>query len=182
MKRIGKYTLELEKECYFIGRSSLVGDREKKGAFQKYMKNTITDDRMREKTFEKGERKMLEIITKNAIKNAGLKMNNVDIYLGGDLTNQIVTTNYVAENLQIPFVGIYSACSTITACIGLAGALIDSGGFDNILCSSISHFSSAERQYRYPLEFGNQRQSYSQWTVTAGGGFVLSTKKSNIIL
>lgn len=180
MKRIGKYTLELEKDCYLLGRGSLVGDKENKGAFQKYMKNTIKDDRMGEKTFEKGERKMLEIITKSAVKNAGLKNRDIDLYLGGDLTNQIVTTNYVAEILEIPFVGIYSACSTITACLGIGATMIESGGFNNILCSSISHFSSAERQYRYPLEFGNQRQSYSQWTVTAGGGFVLSTKVSNI--
>ncbi len=180
MKRIGKYTLELEKECYLIGRASLVGEKEKSGTFQKYMKDIIKDDRMGEKTFEKGERKMLEIITKKAIKSSGLKNSEVELFLGGDLSNQIVTTNYVAELLEIPFIGVYSACSTITACLGLAGALIDSGGFNNILCSSISHFSSAERQYRYPLEFGNQRQSYSQWTVTGGGGFIVSTKKSNL--
>ena len=91
--------------------------------------------------------------------------------------NQIVSSNYVAESMQVPFVGIYSACSTITASIGIGSCLLDAGGFKNILCSTISHFSAAERQYRYPLEFGNQRQCYSQWTVTAGGGFVLSTKK-----
>ena len=180
MKRIGKYTLEVERGCYIIGKSSLVGDKEKGGTFKKYMKHFISDDRMGEKTFEKGERKMLEIIAKEAVKNSTLKLSEIDLFLGGDLTNQIVTTNYVAEKLAVPFVGIYSACSTITACLGVAGALIDAGGFTNILCTSISHFSSAERQYRYPLEFGNQRQSYSQWTVTAGGGFVISTRPSNI--
>ena len=117
-----------------------------------------------------------------ALKRAEIDAGDVNLFLGGDLMNQIVSTNYVAEHLQIPFVGIYSACSTLTASLGVGAILIESGGFENILCSTISHFSSAERQYRYPLEFGNQRQCYSQWTVTAGGAFVLSTNKSNMII
>lgn len=180
MKRIGNQTLELEKECFIIGRGSLVGEKEKSGTYKKYMKTATNDDTMGEKTFEKSERKMLTIINNNAVKDAGLKVEDIDIYLGGDLMNQLVSSNYVAENMQVPFVGIYSACSTITASIGIGASLIESGGFNNVLCSTISHFSSAERQYRFPLEFGNQRQSYSQWTVTAGGGFVLSNEKSPI--
>ena len=180
MKRIGKQTLEVVNNCYIIGRGSLVGEKENKRKIKKYMEHSTDDDKMGEKTFEKGERKMLRLINKRAIKNAELLVDDIDIYLGGDLMNQLVSSNYVAEVLQVPFVGIYSACSTITASIGIAASLIDGGGFKNILCSTISHFSSAERQYRYPLEFGNQRQSYSQWTVTAGGGFVISSKKSPI--
>ena len=180
MKRIGNQTLELSNSCFIIGYSSLAGEKEKNGTYKKYFKNSVKDDRMGEKTFEKGERKMLSIINEEAVKNAKLKDDDIDLYLGGDLMNQLVSSNYVAEMLQVPFVGIYSACATITASIGIASCLIDGGGFNNILCSTISHFSAAERQYRYPLEFGNQRQSYSQWTVTAGGGFVLSKKSSDI--
>ena len=180
MKRIGKQTLVVEKECFVVGRGSLVGNKEKTGTYKNYMKYSVDDDKMGEKTFEKGERKMLEVINNSAIKDAGLKKQDIQLYLGGDLMNQLVSSNYVAEKLQVPFVGIYSACSTITASLALGAALIDGGGFDNVLCSTISHFSSAERLYRYPLEFGNQRQCYSQWTVTAGGGFVLSKKKSEI--
>lgn len=180
MKRIGNQTLELEKNCYIIGRGSLFGEKEKTGSYAKYIDASINNDRMGEKTFEKGERKMLSIINKNALKDARLSGQEIDIYLGGDLMNQLVSSNYVAEMLQVPYVGIYSACATITASLGLGACLIDGGAFSNILCSTISHFSSAERQYRFPLEFGNQRQCYSQWTVTAGGGFVLSTKKSSL--
>ncbi len=180
MKRIGLYTLMFEKDCYIIGRAALVGEKEKNGTYKKYMNNTIENDKMGEKTFEKGERRMLEHINNKTIKDAKLKPENIELYLGGDLMNQLVSSNYVAEMLQIPFVGIYSACATITASLGMAACLIESGGFENILCSTISHFSSAERQYRYPLEFGNQRQCYSQWTVTAGGGFIVSNNKSNV--
>lgn len=178
MRKIGKYTLELENGCYVIGKSSLVGRKEKNGAFGNYFFNVVEDDKMGELTFEKGERKMLSVINDNAIKDANLTAEDIDLYLGGDLMNQIISSNYSAEKLQIPFVGIYSACATIASSLGIAACLIDGGGFSNILCSTISHFSSAERQYRYPLEFGNQRQCYSQWTVTGGGGFVLSKNKS----
>lgn len=180
MKRIGKQTLVLDNDCYIIGRGSLVGEKERNGIYSKYMNSYTKDDKMGELTFEKGERKMLEKINEFAIDDSKLTIDDIDIYLGGDLMNQLVSSNYVAEILQVPFVGIYSACATITASIGMAATLIDGGGFNNILCSAISHFSSAERQYRFPLEFGNQRQSYSQWTVTAGGGFVVSNKKSDI--
>ena len=180
MKRIGNQTLALENGCYIVGRAALVGEKETNGTYRKYMKSSVENDKMGEKTFEKGERRMLEHINKMTIKDAKLRAEDIDLYLGGDLMNQLVSSNYVAEGLQIPFVGVYSACATITASIGIAACLVETKGFENILCSTISHFSSAERQYRYPLEFGNQRQCYSQWTVTAGGGFIVSNKKSPI--
>lgn len=178
MKRLGKQTLEVEGDCYVLGRGALVGEKEKNGTYKKYMKNSVSDDKMGEKSFEKGERKMLDIVNSYALKDAKIKEKDVQLYLGGDLMNQLVSSNYIAEKMQVPYVGVYSACSTITATLGLGACLMDAGGFDNILCATISHFSSAERLYRYPLEFGNQRQCYSQWTVTAGGAFVLSSKKS----
>ena len=180
MKRIGNQTLELENDCFIVGRSAVVGQKEKCGSYADYMNDFVDDDKMGESTFEKGERKMLEKINAAAIKDAKINVKDVQLYLGGDLMNQLVSSNYVAEKMQVPYVGVYAACSTITATLGLAACLFDAGGFDNVLCSTISHFSSAERLYRYPLEFGNQRQCYSQWTVTAGGGFVLSSKKSHI--
>lgn len=180
MKVVKKYVYEIEGDCGIIGFSELVGEKEKQGIFGKFFHDAVFDDKMGEKTFEKGERRMLQRVCDYALKNAKISSSEINVFLGGDLMNQLVSTNYVAEYLQIPFVGIYSACSTLTSSLGVAACLIESGGFSNILCSAISHFSSAERQYRYPLEFGNQRQCYSQWTVTAGGAFVLSNKKSEI--
>lgn len=181
MKLINKYVYELENCCGIIGNAEIVGQKEKLGTFGSYFSNVADDDRMGESSFEKGERRMLLSICENAVRNAKLKEKEIQLYLGGDLMNQLVSSNYTAEKLQIPFVGIYSACATITASLALGALLIDSG-MNNILCSAISHFSSAERQYRYPLEFGNQRQCYSQWTVTAGGAFVLSKEKCKIAI
>lgn len=180
MRVIKKFVYELENYCGVFAHAELVGEKEKQGVFGKFFVDAVDDDKMGEKTFEKGERRMLERICGLAMKKAKLKPDDIDLFLGGDLMNQLVSTNYVAEKLQIPFVGVYSACSTLTASLGVGASLIDGGGFKNILCSAISHFSSAERQYRYPLEFGNQRQCYSQWTVTGGGAFVLSNKKSDV--
>ncbi len=180
MKLIQKFVYEVEGNCGIVGFSELVGEKEKRGILGKYFHDSVSDDKMGEKTFEKGERRMLKKICDSALKESLLSSENINLFLGGDLMNQLVSTNYVAENLQIPFVGIYSACSTLTSSLGIAACLMESGGFSNILCSAISHFSSAERQYRFPLEFGNQRQCYSQWTVTAGGAFVLSNQKSEI--
>lgn len=180
MKVIKKFVYELEGDCGIIGNAELVGEKEKQGVFSKYFSDSVSDDKMGEKTFEKGERKMLGKVCELAIKNSKITNEDVSVFLGGDLMNQLVSTNYIAEKIQVPFVGVYSACSTLTASLGIGAALVESGGFKNVLCSAISHFSSAERQYRYPLEFGNQRQCYSQWTVTAGGAFVISNKKTDI--
>ena len=109
MKRIGNQTLEIESECFVIGKASIVGDKEKLGSFKSYFSDVAKDDKMGEITFEKGERKMLDVINKKAISSAKLKSKDIDIYLGGDLMNQLVSSNYAAEVLQIPFVGIYSA-------------------------------------------------------------------------
>lgn len=179
MKVIKKFVYELENDCYVLGSAELVGDKEKQGVFCKYFCDSVVDDKLGEKTFEKGERRMLERVCEAVIRKSKMSSEDVDLFLGGDLMNQIVSTNYVAEKLQIPFVGVYSACSTLTASLGVGALLID-GGLKNILCSAISHFSSAERQYRYPLEFGNQRQCYSQWTVTAGGAFLIGNNKTDI--
>jgi len=180
MKVLKKYVYELDGFCGVSGFAELVGNKEKLGVFGRYFQDSVSDDKMGEKTFEKGERRMLDKVCEMALKRAKIDAGDVNLFLGGDLMNQIVSTNYVAEHLQIPFVGIYSACSTLTASLGIGAILVEGGGIPNVLCSAISHFSSAERQYRYPLEFGNQRQCYSQWTVTAGGAFVLSNKKSEI--
>jgi len=97
------------------------------------------------------------------------------------LMNQLVSSNYTAEEIRVPFLGLYNACATMTESLIVGGVFIESGGAKNVVCATGSHFSTAERQYRYPLEFGNQRQSYAQWTVTGVGATVLSSfANSNI--
>ena len=93
----------------------------------------------------------------------------------GDLLNQITTSSYTARQLEIPHFGLYGACSTMTESLSLGAMIVDGGFANNVVCATSSHFASAERQFRFPLEYGNQRNFSSQWTVTGAGATVLST-------
>lgn len=181
MKKIGMQTYEVERDISIVSNVSLVGSKEGQGPLRKYFHYIEQDDKMGEKTFEKGERKMFYKTITSAIKKSGVEKEKIDLYVGGDLMNQLVSSNYTAGELEIPFLGLYSACATMTESLIIASTFLDGGGMKNIVCATGSHFSTAERQYRYPLEFGNQRQSYAQWTVTGiGSTFLSSEKKSRV--
>ncbi len=181
MKKIGLQTYEIEKNISVIATTSLVGNKEGQGPLADYFDFIEKDDKMGEKTFEKAERTMFLKALSDVIKKAGLKKEQVDLYVGGDLMNQLVSSNYVASELQIPFLGLYNACATMTESLIVGASMLEAGGAKNVMCATGSHFSTAERQYRYPLEFGNQRQSYAQWTVTGVGATMLSsTHSSNV--
>lgn len=181
MKKIGNQTYELEMNVSLVKGVSLVGRKEGEGPLSDYFDFIEKDDKMGEKTFEKGERKMFFKTISECIKKSGLKKDEIDLYVGGDLMNQLVSSNYTASELEIPFLGLYNACATMAESYIIGSTFLETGGLKNVICATGSHFSTAERQYRYPLEFGNQRQSYAQWTVTGVGATVLSTEtKSNV--
>lgn len=157
-----------------IGSYSIVGQKEGEGPVGKYFDKTIIDAKIGEKTFENAEIRMLTDAINGAISAAGIRKNDVDLMISGDLLNQVTSSNYVARSFDSPYLGVYSACSTMTEALNLASTFIDGGKFDTIACSTASHFATAERQYRYPLEYGCQRPPYSQWTVTGAACSILS--------
>lgn len=159
-----------------IGSYSIGGPLESKGPIKDYLSYQLKDDTLGEKSFEKAERKLLEHIIFGAIDNAGLKLEDVDVLLGGDLLNQIISSSFSARKFGITFIGLYSACATMVESLALGSCLVDREVFGKVCCATASHFSSAERQYRFPLELGNQRPPTSQWTVTGGGATILSSK------
>ena len=173
-KKIGKATYILSSPVYFLGNAALTGEKEAKGPLGKYIDRVCKDDTMGEESFEKAERKMMQEVVFNAMTNAGLKEEDVDVFIGGDLLNQIVTTSYTARQYNIPFLGVYGACSTMAESLIVGASLIDGGFAGNVICATGSHFSASERQFRNPLELGSQRQTYSQWTVTGMGASALS--------
>ena len=134
---------------------------------------TFTDDTLGQKSWERAEAKMLERAADLALSKAKVYADGVDVFLGGDLLNQIVSSGYTARQLGIPFLGLYGACSTMAESLLLGAMLIDGGFADTALCATCSHFSTAERQYRFPLELGNQRTPTAQWTVTGAGATLL---------
>jgi len=170
----GKQTVTFKNPPHIQGRMSVVGAKEGKGPLGKYFHKVLDDDKMGEKTFENAEIKMLTTAIDGAVKDSGLKTKDIDLIISGDLLNQVTTSNYVAREYHVPYLGIYSACSTMTEALNLASTFISAGHFENVLCSTASHFATAERTYRYPLEYGCQRPPYAQWTVTGAGCTVLS--------
>ena len=173
-------TIKLKQGAYILGNYSIVGPLEGKGPLKDYFDYILKDDTLKEKTFEKSERKLLYNLINGAIDKSGLQLNEMDYFFGGDLLNQIVSSSYTARELELPFLGLYSACATMTESLGLAAIFIDNKLANNVVAGTCTHFSSAERQYRFPLELGNQRPPTAQWTITGGGACVVSNIKSNI--
>ena len=173
-KKIGDQTFELTNKPTIIAASCFVGEKESFGPVGSYLNNFTTDDTMGQTSFEKAERKFFEEALKGALKNANLKPTDIDYMVGGDILNQLISINYTARDYQIPLVGVYGACSTMSESLAVAAGLMSGGVGTKVICLTGSHFSAAERQYRNPLEFGNQRQTYSQWTATGAGAVVLS--------
>ncbi|MGI6228218.1 MAG: stage V sporulation protein AD [Christensenellales bacterium] len=174
--KIGKQTYLIDKPVYIVGNFSIVGPKEGEGSFGKYFGLVLNNDLWGEKSFEKCEIKMHRETILRAIYSSGLNENQIDAVMGGDLLNQIIATNFAAKDIDSIYLGIYGACSTFGEALGLASLLIATEQMKTITCSTSSHFSSAERQYRFPLELGNQRTPTAQWTVTGAGCSVLSAE------
>ena len=156
-----------------IATGSIAGPKECEGVVGKYVDKTLLDDMFGESTYEKAECKMLTYAISKTIENAGMDEKQVDMLISGDLLNQIISASFAARDFDFPFLGVYGACSTLAESYALAATLVDGGYAKKVVAATGSHFSSAERQYRYPLELGNTRPPQAQWTVTgAGGAFI----------
>ncbi len=177
--RIGKQTFKFEK-VYLKEGAAVVGEKEGRGPLKESFDKILQDDRFGEKSFEKAERKIFKEALMLAQKKAGLKNEDIDMILGGDLLNQIISASFASRDMNIPFFGLYGACSTICESILLASCMVDGGFAENALCAASSHFSSAERQYRFPLEYGCQPTPTSQWTVTGAGCSVVTSSPSQV--
>ena len=173
MKQTGSSTLLFENRPYVLSAASVAGKAEEKGPYGHVFDEIMEDDRLGEKTFEQGERKMLLKALYRTMTKAGLPMEEAGCLLAGDLLNQIVTASYAARELAIPYLGLYGACSTMTEALLLGATLVDGGYRDRALCAACSHFSTAERQYRFPLEMGTTAPPHSQRTVTGAGAVLL---------
>lgn len=163
-----------------ISTSSVAGPKECEGIVGSYVEIPLADDMFGESTFEKAECKMLSTVIDGAIKNAGLLRSQVDVLFSGDLLNQIISASFAARDFDIPFLGLYSACSTMSESIFLSAAMVNAGYCKRAVAATGSHFASAERQYRYPLEQGTTRPPQSQWTVTGAGACLISDEGDGV--
>ncbi len=157
-----------------VATSTIAGTKECAGIIGRYVETALSDDMFGESTYEKAECKMLSHVIDGAIANAGLNRHEVDMIVSGDLLNQIISASFAARDFSVPFLGVYGACSTMAESLAVAATFIDGGYCDRVVAATGSHFASAERQYRYPLELGTTRPPQSQWTVTGAGGALVA--------
>ena len=174
------HTLIFRNAPRIIATGTIAGPKECAGIVGEFVDRQLSDDMFGEYTFEKAECKMLSTAIDTAIENAGLKRSDIDVLFSGDLLNQIISASFAARDFDIPFLGVYSACSTMSESMLLAAAMVNAGYAKRAVAATGSHFASAERQYRYPLEQGTTRPPQSQWTVTGAGGCVIADKGEGI--
>ncbi len=173
-KCVGRRTVKFNCPPQILSGGTIVGDMEGEGPLGSYFDIILEEDTWGEKTWEKAERKMFEQAVRKALEKANLSVLSIDVLLGGDLLNQIISANFAARELEMPFLGLYGACSTMAESLLLGGMLIDGGYAARVACAATSHFSTAERQYRLPLEMGGQNTPTAQRTVTGAGCTILS--------
>ena len=160
-----------------ISSAAIGGKMESEGPRGDYFDKINEDPYMSADTFERGESQLQKQAVIHAVQKARLTNEDIDVMFGGDLLNQCVGTTYGTRDFEIPFLGIYGACSTMAEGLLLASIFVDGGYAEKALAVTSSHFCTAERQYRFPLNYGGQRTPTSQYTATAGGALVVSTKE-----
>ncbi len=175
----GKSTLILDNQPSIVASASVVGKKEGEGPCSKNFDMIIDDGYFGETTWEKAESKLQKTAVNLALKKNNLTPNDIDILFAGDLLNQCIGSVYGMRDFKIPFVGLYGACSTMAESLIMASLFIE-GGFAKRTCAvTSSHFCSAERQFRFPLEYGCQRTPTAQWTATASGCAILEKHQEN---
>ena len=178
MQKIGKQTIKFDTPPTILETASIVGPKEANGPLAKYFDQCLQDEFWGEKTWEKAESKILKETCNLAITKSGIPQEQIDFCFAGDLLNQCISTNFGLRESNIPFFGIFGACSTFVESMCLGSVFVEGNAAQNVLCATSSHFCSAEKQFRFPLELGNQRPPSAQWTVTGSGAVVL-TKTGN---
>lgn len=173
-------TLQFKNDIFVQSTGTVVGPKEAEGPLKTTFDKFYDELYCGEDTWELAERKLMSEAIDICLEKANKKSEEMDFFLGGDLLNQNITASYVAREKEIPYFGLFNACSTSMEGIILAAVLIDGEFANHVMTAVSSHFSTAERQFRFPTEFGGQKPSTAMWTVTGSGAAYVSKKKSNI--
>ena len=179
-KRQGERTILFENGVYVHSFAAVAGKKEGEGPMRDWFDKVFTDEYMQEKSFEKAESMLQKEALERALEKGGLTPQKINYVFAGDLLNQCIGSSFGIRDMGIPFLGLYGACSTMTLSLGTASTFIESGAANLAAAVTSSHFCSSERQFRFPLEYGSQRTPTAQWTVTASGCCIVSSKKSKI--
>lgn len=174
MSRCGSQTFVYDCAPTIAARTSIVGPKEGKGPLGDEFDVVLDDDLLGMKSWELAEGEMVRRAVERTAQAANLPLDQLQVMISGDLNNQIIASSFAARALGVPFFGQYGACSTFVQSLVLGGALISGGFVQNAMCCASSHFCTAERQFRFPLEMGTQRPPQASWTATACGSALLT--------
>lgn len=173
MKRIGKRVIEFDNSPSILSSAAVAGKKEAEGPMGQEFDKTFTDAYLGTESWEKAEAKLQNEAVNLALVKGGFKSEDMDMIFAGDLLNQCISSSFGNRDLNIPFLGQYGACSTMAQTLLMAAAMVDGGGAQRAVAVTSSHFCTAERQFRLPLEYGSQRSTTAQWTATASGAAIV---------
>lgn len=172
--QVGKQSLSFEKPVYIMSAASIVGPKEGEGPLKDTFDVVVEDATFGKESWEEGESELMKQASLLALRKAKIKTEDVRYVFAGDLLGQLIATTFGLMDFDIPLFGLYGACSTMGEALSLGAMTVHGGYADTVLAVASSHFGGAEKQFRFPLEYGNQRPMSSTWTVTGCGAFVLS--------
>ena len=174
MHKIGKQTVCFDNPPIILQTASIVGPKEANGPMASYFDKCLEDEFWGEKSWEKAESKIIKETVNLAVSKSGLANTDIDYCFAGDLLNQCISSDFGLRDTNVPFFGVFGACSTFVESMCLGSVFIEGGAANNVICATSSHFCSAEKQFRFPLELGNQRTPTAQWTVTGSGAAIIT--------
>lgn len=176
----GKQSIEFHQPVYIMSSASIVGPKEGEGPMKDYFDQIVEDATFGKDTWEEGESEMIRQTILLSLRKAKLKKEDIRYLFAGDLLGQLIATTFGVMDFEIPLFGLYGACSTMGEALSLGAMTVSAGYADTVVAVASSHFGGAEKQFRFPLEYGNQRPMSSTWTVTGCGAFVLSKEYGDV--
>lgn len=173
---LGKQSIQFEKKPYIISSASIVGSKEAEGPMGKLFDKVGYDDSFGAQNWEEAESRLQREALEIAISKAGLTRQDLQMVFAGDLLGQSIASSFGLAGYQLPHVGLYGACSTCGLSLTMGGVMVSAGFAEKTACITSSHFASAEKEFRFPLSYGNQRPKSATWTVTGSGAFLVSSQ------
>lgn len=177
---IGKQSIRLEKPVYVESWASVVGKKEGEGPLAPFFDEIETDDQLGQDNWEEAESMLQQKAARLAIKKAGCCPEDIRIIFAGDLLAQSIASSFGIGELERPMYGVFGACSTMGEALSLGAITVSAGHGERVLAVTSSHFATAEKEFRFPLGYGNQRPLSASWTVTGSGACVLNRKQGRV--
>jgi stage V sporulation protein AD len=178
-KIVGRQSVLFQNSPYIIAAASIAGKKEGEGPMGAHFDVIQQDPLLGKDSWEEAESELIRQAAEKVLEKAGLKNTDIRYLVGGDLLGQLIATSFGIAELEIPTFGLYGACSTMGEAISVGAMLVEGGYAEKVLALTSSHFAGAEKQFRFPLDYGNQRPYSASWTVTGSGTVIIGDRNSN---